>query len=553
MASITVNGRRVTVGDEFFQLSPEDQDATVDEIAQSLGAEAPPAEAERSSSYQDAMSEMSAMTQNPARAEYDALPEWQKPLVAASDIVGQTARGAMGMVGIDSDKAAATMRSGITGGDYETELANQRRLTTAEQRRSGGAGTAAELTGAIAVPVKLAGKGITLAGRGGTAAMKGAKGLAARSLIGAPEAAVYGGLNANARDQDIGPGALIGAAGGIGGNIAGEAISGGISKAAGMFNKKPPAPTKAEILAAGSRAFNEADKAGVIFNDKAVQQLQRNVIDDLTDMAFHPSNETGAVAALASLRDIAKGNVTLKGLHSIQRMAQNGFLPGKASNNKAIGHIVRRIDELIDTADPATILASSKDPVAALAAFREGKKHWHRAKKLETVEKAVTKGEQNAAAQISGDVGRTTMGQLKNVLQSEAKTRGFTKPEMKALGSAAGYSKGQRLAHAVGGLMPRGRLLASIHGATALASGGTSVPLQAAGMALGFGAQKMAERIARKSVAELTELIANGGVPPAVVKNAMQLLSESKREALSRALMTLGIEVGNARLNAPSQ
>jgi hypothetical protein len=38
-------------------------------------------------------SELSAITQNPAKAQYDALPGWQKPLVAASDIVDLTANG----------------------------------------------------------------------------------------------------------------------------------------------------------------------------------------------------------------------------------------------------------------------------------------------------------------------------------------------------------------------------------------------------------------------------------------------------------------------------
>lgn len=38
MAQITVQGKKVNVSDNFFQLSPEDQDATVDEIAAGLGA-----------------------------------------------------------------------------------------------------------------------------------------------------------------------------------------------------------------------------------------------------------------------------------------------------------------------------------------------------------------------------------------------------------------------------------------------------------------------------------------------------------------------------------
>lgn len=44
MPTLTVGGRSVQVGDAFLSLSPEQQNATVDEIAKSLGIAAPPAE-----------------------------------------------------------------------------------------------------------------------------------------------------------------------------------------------------------------------------------------------------------------------------------------------------------------------------------------------------------------------------------------------------------------------------------------------------------------------------------------------------------------------------
>lgn len=39
MPTLNINGRRVTVGDGFLKLSPEEQNDTVDEIARSLGTE----------------------------------------------------------------------------------------------------------------------------------------------------------------------------------------------------------------------------------------------------------------------------------------------------------------------------------------------------------------------------------------------------------------------------------------------------------------------------------------------------------------------------------
>jgi hypothetical protein len=554
MPTLTINGKRVKVGDEFLQLSPEDQDAAVDEIAQSLGSEQAPTAQAPSEAYTQARSQMSAMTQNPSRAQFDAMPEWQKAAVAAGDTVQLMGSGAtMGF----GEKGAAAIRAPFTGKSYAEELAEQQRLTNAAQKRAGGAGTLAEVAGAVAVPVGLAGKGVTLAGRAGTGVMTGAKGLAARSALMGAEGAGYGALTAAGHDQDIGTGAMIGAGAGALGNVAAEGISKGVSKVAGAFNKKPPVPTVAELKSAGSAAFKRADDAGVIFNKQAVDQLKKNIFDDLTDMSFHPKNEPGAEAALTTLRRLSGGNVTMRGLHAVRRMAQNGFIPGKGSNNEAIGKIVSRIDEMIDAADPNTVLTSAKNPKAAAAAFKEAKKQWHTAKKLETVEKLTRKGELMANSNVLADEVGATKKQLRTILTNDGKSRGFNPAEMKQLEKSAGYTPTQRVLHAVSGLMPRDKLSTAVHvaagGPSAIATGGASLPIQAGLMGVGYTAQKANEALARKSVADLTRLIANGGIPPAQVKNFMQLLSESKREALSRALMAIGVNRRIAGNEAPAQ
>lgn len=88
----------------------------------------------------------SAITQNPAKAAYEQLPEWQKPIVAASDIVNRTADGLMFGFG---DEIAAGIRAPFTDKTYSEELANQERLSNAERNRAGGAATAAELAGGV--------------------------------------------------------------------------------------------------------------------------------------------------------------------------------------------------------------------------------------------------------------------------------------------------------------------------------------------------------------------------------------------------------------------
>src|SRR5688500_8334204 len=149
---------------------------TLDEVRAFKAAPEAPQSPER----QAGLAEMSAMTQNPAKAKYDALPAWQKPIVAASDALQLTANGAtMGF----GDEAVAAVRAAFTDKSYDEELEQARSQPQGARRRAGGAGVAAEITGAVATPVALARKGLTLAERGRTAAMTGVPGLVTRSAM----------------------------------------------------------------------------------------------------------------------------------------------------------------------------------------------------------------------------------------------------------------------------------------------------------------------------------------------------------------------------------
>ena len=103
------------------------------------------------------------------QAEYDALPWYQKAATAAYD-------------------TARLANNGLTMGAYDaligaiTGNTDQQRAMTQEARdRAGSAGLAAEVGGAGAVPIGAGRAGLTLAGRLGSDAVSGLKGLAARS------------------------------------------------------------------------------------------------------------------------------------------------------------------------------------------------------------------------------------------------------------------------------------------------------------------------------------------------------------------------------------
>ncbi len=219
-------------------------------------------------------SDLSAITQNPAKAQYDALPGWQKPLVAASDIVDLTANGLTYGFG---NKAAALARSYGTGNSYDAELADMQRKTAGARARSGAAGDVAEIAGGLRTALTLGNKGLTLAGVGGTGAMTGVKGLALRSALMGGEGALYGaasgaGNSANGNElADAITGAKWGAAGGALGNVAAEGVGKVTEKLSRAWQNWRAAPDEK----AANAVLNAAREAGLD------EQSARRMLSDL--------------------------------------------------------------------------------------------------------------------------------------------------------------------------------------------------------------------------------------------------------------------------------
>lgn len=526
-----------------FEVEAPDMDTAVRALQGGMSQQAP-----ESQQSQTLRSELSAMTQNPAKAAYDRLPEWQKPMVAAKDILDLTANGATFGFG---DKAVAAVRAPFTDKSYEEELADQRRQTQGARRRSGGAGLVAEVAGGVRVPMSLANRGATLAGRFGTAGMEGLKGLGARTGLMAAEGAGYGALTAAGNDQDIGTGAAMGAAGGALGNLAGEAISAGVYKAAGAFNKKPPRMTAEELKTAAREAYKKAEDAGVVFTPTGVSQLQRGIVDDFTNFGFHPANEPGAATVLREMQKLSGKNVTLKGLDTIRKIASNGFQPGNQSNNALLTQAIKRIDDFVENAGGDAVMMGSNAKSAGKI-IADARKLWGRASKLERAEQLVDKAGRRAAASGSGgNVENATRQNVNRMLDNPRLSRGMTPDELAAARKVVEGTTTQNVLRQVGKLSPQGNgLMQALGVGGVMAQPAIAVPTLIAG----YGAKKASEMLAQRSVDDLVNLIAQGGNASSlkVVENAVQLLSKAKREALSRALMSIGVNRSVAAAQQPA-
>ena len=460
--------------------------------------------------------------------EYNNLPWYGKAAQAADDTARFLANG--------MTLGYADQIAGYLGGEG-TEA--EREKTARAKERAGSAGTAAEIIGTLA-PVSALSRSALSATRLVPAGLTGAKGLAARSLAAGADAGQLGFIQATGNDTDPVTGALLGVAGGALGNVGGEAITAGASKVLGALNKRPQVMSGEELKAAGSRAFKEADEAGVVFRPEAVDRLRQTIKDDFDEFGFHKRNQPGANVAYNELVGLAKGgNTSLKSLDSARKIAQGGFDPTKPSNNALLNKAIERIDDFAASAGPEDVLTG--DAQAASVALKQGRDMWSRFRKSEKVDELLGRAEMNAASSgTGGNVQNATKQQLKRILNDKKQLRGFTADEREALRKAVMGTPGEKILRILGSFDPsKGALPAAFGGAVSFANPAIGIPIMAGGAI----ARKGAESMTRRNAELVKRLIAAGGQKSSLegAKNALQKLTEAQRERVVRALMASGL------------
>lgn len=466
------------------------------------------------------------------RSEFDRMSPAQRAILAADDAVRLTANGlSFGF----ADKVGGKV-SELTGIGPTTA---QRRQNTQDARdRAGLAGTVAEVGGSMATMGGAAKAGLTAF----RAVPQGA-GVGARLVAGGVEGAGYGALEAAGHDQDIGTGASIGALTGVAGQGAAEVVS-GLGKAAGQAYKRatgqvPRVPSRDELYAAANRAYKAADDAGVVLSQRGLARMRQGIVDDLTDFGFHPKIQPKAAAALEEINRIAGGNATLKGLDQARKIALRGYGLDK-SDNAALRMIVDRIDEHLDRLGAGDVIMGRPEGIDAL---KQARSLWQRLAKSDAVEQAIARGELTAATNASGgNTENEVRKEIRRLIRNPKASRGWTDDEMaQAMKTAAGTPT-QNLLRLAGRLGPQGNGVGLMFGLGGLT---TMSPAMLAGSAVGAVAKPVSRRMAQGNAQQLAEIMRAGGTRAAVSgpPNALQRLSETKRQALARALLAGGLSL----------
>jgi len=142
MATLTIEGRRVTVDDSFLSLPKEQQDATVDEIAASLGQSAP----QDTSAYDSALQAASRASQT-----FGGAPQQTPPPDLLSSTMA-TVNGLSASVPFlqnTTDAIGGTIAQ-LTGGSYDDYIARQKAIREGFARQAPMARLSGEIGGTLA-------------------------------------------------------------------------------------------------------------------------------------------------------------------------------------------------------------------------------------------------------------------------------------------------------------------------------------------------------------------------------------------------------------------
>lgn len=547
MATLNIEGNKVTVDDAFLQMSPEDQSKTVDQIATQL--------------------KLGAGGGPPAGGTQAAAPSQPVPVapssVGVTDVVRSAATGVPVVGGLLNKLDAATnaalapivepflskgpdtLDQPTYGERYAKSLDIQNKRDQKFSTEHPIIDTTAKIAGGVASTAPLVMAAPAAFGVGGAK-------LLPSMGAGAVTGGALGAADAATRGEDAGQGAMFGAGGGAAGPLIGK-IVGSAVKLGGPA--KAPIPSTQEIKDAASALYQHPDVKALQIKPAAAAQ----VADDI-----------GATLLKSGVDDIVAPQTT----QIIERLKVPRFGPTTTIEDidgarKALGNVTPNemraaaiargeIDNYLGKIPQADVLAG--DAGKANKILLEARANAAAAFRDEAVKKALSNAEINTAASYSGgNIDNATRQQLKPILKNILKTQnaktgmfqGWTPEEVLALKSAVLGNPIGNLLRGIGKMGPNGGLMGGLHLAAGFQTGGSTLPLSIAGLA----AKKTADAMTKNSAEALSELLRSRAPASAATLLQNQLANTknaARRLQLQKMISALTLGADQARIQSPS-
>lgn len=535
MPTLTINGHRVTVDESFLSLSPEQQNATVDEIAQSLGAQ-PDAQTQPASHPQ-------------SMSEVDAFNARLKANMGNGSRLGQEgpASGAENLLQAMTFNRADDIAR-LFGADKFAENINAKQKAFREAHPIGsvaydalGAGMTSAAGGAMAAKA-LPGVAAYMnpAGRGMAARM------ARYGGMGAAQAGAYASGEEGATAGDVGKAALVGGAIGAAVPVAEKMAQGAYNKVMGKGAQALPGISsnieemaqQADDISSGMRSqarglYQQMDQAGAVVRKSSADRLRQNMT--IAGGRINTSLREKTAGLVQETQDALKGNVSFERLHELSRTF-NRVLRGSLSgeDKTSVLRMKQVLDGYIAKIGAGDLVRGTPDTVKML---RQADKLWAQGQKVDLIE--------NILDMADVKTGRYTQSGLANTIRQQAeklyvqikngKARGFSPDEIALVRKMAKGGDVGALTRFIAKMNPKGVIssfLPGSGGASAGAAIGTAIGGPAGGMVgggIGAALPPLAGKIAagqaeRAAIGNMGRLLGSAAYGPQYLAPPMPLM-----------------------------
>lgn len=473
---ITVDGKSVNVDDSFRDLSPEDQNRTVDEIYAAMQPkEEPNPVASSLPGPLGAFQNFSTAFQSGANQGMTLGfgDELQAGLFAIPEAIG----GAIQGNGFD------------LGQGYNTALERVRGIDEASADLNPIANIAGNVTG-----------NAVLAGSVPNFSRQAAPTIGSMAGRGALDGLIYGSIAGFGTGEDLGDRTQQAATGGI----IGAGLGGVVGGVAGALANKATAaatPEADELFNQAGALYDAARESKVVFPQQGIKSTADEIAAKAISEGLDPDLHPRATAALRRLQEAATKPLTAQEAMTLRRVI--GAAAGDLNNpdqTRIAGMMRQSFDDFVAQSIPETVAANAL---------------YQTANKTQLIENTIQRARDTAGPNYSASGFENALRQqFKGLLFNKSALRGFSEAEVEAIRKVANGGPVENVLRYIGKLAPTGVVSGGLAGGAGYALGG--VPGAAAVLGTGIGARMGATASTLNNANLARALIASGGQMPSL-------------------------------------
>lgn len=342
------------------------------------------------------------------------------------------------------------------------------------------------------------------------------------------------GLALSSADLDRSPVSQAGTGAVVGGVVAGvlpplaRTVKGAASTLLNGAGKEQTMARAADELAAQANAlYQQADEAGVLFKQSAVQ----NVANDIKQAVGRPNTilRPKTSGMLQELDDMAaSGDISLSRLDEFRQMIGKEMRRADPSDMRTLQMMKNRLDDFGDNAGPNAVTGDYQN---GLQLIKEARKAWAMKSKAQILDDIFEKAENNTSQYTQNQYLGTVLQKFRQLANDPRKMRAFSKDEQAQIKQIVLGGKTDRVLRLLGKMAPTGAVSTGagvgVGGMVAGPTGMVAVPL------LGAGAKYAATQSTKAAIRRLEDQILQGQVPLArsqaisTVPNSLQALLQA--------------------------